>query len=75
VNAQIDRFIQPVAAGPFLRQDQLDRVDQRAVFRGRGQVQHAHHPQDGGAVALVKRPQQRQIVVATVRRNGIAVGL
>ncbi len=72
---QIDRFVQPIAAGSFLRQDQLDRVDQRAVLRGRGQVQPTHHPQDGGAVTFVEQPQQRQVIVATMRRNGVAVGL
>ena len=72
---QIDRFVQPVAAGTLLRQDQLDRVDQRTVFGGGFQVQHAHHAQDGGAVALVERPQQRQVVVAAVGGDGIAVSL
>ncbi|KOR49649.1 hypothetical protein ADT25_01340 [Xanthomonas oryzae] len=72
---QIDWFIQPIAAGPFLGQDQLDRIDQGAVLRGRGQVQHTHHPQDGGAVTFVEQPQQWQVIVATMRRNGVAVGL
>ena len=70
---KIHRVINPGAFSIFIRQQNIHRVHQRFVLAGRRHRQQMHHAKQGGPMATIEAPQQREIVVAAEGADGIAI--